>query len=229
MRIEVLEDAESAAARAASIIALQARQSAAANGGFTLAVSGGQTPAKMFRRLAQEDVPWNALQLLQVDERLAPPGHPDRNLLQIQNDLIAQVPLRPGNVHAMPVEETELDLAARRYASTLETVAGVPASIDLVHLGLGQDGHTASLVPGDPVLEVQDRDVAWTVIYQSRRRMTLTYPILNRSRLILWLVTGQDKRAMLNRLLVRDTSIPAGRVRQDRAIVVADRAATGEQ
>ena len=97
--------------------------------------------------------------------------------------------------------------------------------LDLVHLGLGADGHTASLVPGDPVLDVKDRDVALTGIYRGARRMTLTYPIINRSRRILWVVTGSEKMEMLLRLRNMDATIPAGRIRQDRAVVLADRSA----
>ncbi len=125
----------------------------------------------------------------------------------------------------MPVESADLDEAAARYAQTLVDIAGSPPVLDLVHLGLGPDGHTASLVPGDPVLDVTDADVALTGLYQGRRRMTLTYPALNRARRVLWLITGEDKAAMLVRLRRGDPAIPAGRVRQDHAVVLADRAA----
>jgi 6-phosphogluconolactonase len=128
----------------------------------------------------------------------------------------------------MPVESPDLEVAAARYAATLREIAGSPPVLDLVHLGLGPDGHTASLVPGDPVLDVTSADVTLTRIYQGRRRMTLTYPIINRSRQILWLVTGSEKVEMLGRLRKGDTSIPAGRVRQDQAVVFADKAAAGQ-
>jgi 6-phosphogluconolactonase len=190
-----------------------------------MAVSGGQTPWQMLRALAKENVPWQSVHVVQVDERVAPPGDPDRNLTHLRESLLAHAPVRPEQIHAMPVEERDLDAAARTYAKMLQEIAGSPAVLDLAHLGLGPDGHTASLVPGDPVLEVADVDVALCGVYQGRRRMTLTYPILNRSRSILWLVTGDSKADMLARLRNGDPSIPAGRVRSDQATILADRAA----
>jgi 6-phosphogluconolactonase len=143
----------------------------------------------------------------------------------LRESLLARAPLRPEQIYAMPVESADLDSAAQRYALTLREIAASPPVLDLAHLGLGPDGHTASLVPGDPVLKVTDSDVALTGVYQARRRMTLTYPILNRSRRILWLVTGDDKADALVRLRDGDASIPAGQVRRDQALVLADRAA----
>jgi 6-phosphogluconolactonase len=156
---------------------------------------------------------------------VAPPGDPDRNLTHLRESLLDHTPLRAEQVHAMPVEEADLEAAAARYARTLQAIAGPEPVLDLAHLGLGPDGHTASLVPGDPVLGVTDRDVAVTGVYQGRRRLTLTYPILNRSRRVLWLVTGGGKADMLVRLRAVDPAVPAGRVRQDQALVLADRAA----
>ena len=139
------------------------------------------------------------------------------------------LPLPPDQLYAMPVELPDLEAAARSYAATLRTIAGELPVIDLVHLGLGPDGHTASLVPGDPVLDVDNADVALSGPYQGRRRMTLTYPILNRARRILWVVTGGEKAGMVNRLLDGDRSIPAGRVRQEHALLLADSAAAGNR
>jgi 6-phosphogluconolactonase len=197
----------------------------AVRGRFIVAVSDGHTPWLMLRALAGETVPWAGVHVAQVDERVAPAGHSDRNLTHLRESLLEHCPLRPEQIYAMPVESSEPEAAAMRYAMTLREIAGSPPVFDLVHLGLGPDGHTASLVPGDPVLQVTDADVALTGVYQGRRRMTLTYPILNRSRHILWLVTGSEKPGMLVRLRAGDLSIPAGRVHQDRALVLADRAA----
>ena len=229
MEIRIFTDAEAVAAEAARLIAAETRTAAAARGRFIVAVSGGKAPWQMIRALADEDVPWGAVHVVQVDERIAPAGDPDRNLTHLRESLLERVPLPADHIHAMPVEEADVEPAARRYARILEQLAGTPPVLDLVHLGLGPDGHTASLVPNDPVLDVVDRDVALTGIYMKRRRMTLTYPILDRSRRIFWLVTGAEKVAMLRRLRAADASIPAGRVRQEQALVLADRSAMGEQ
>jgi 6-phosphogluconolactonase len=226
MKIEIFPDAEGVARGAAKLIAEVARAAVAVRSKFVMAVSGGKTPWIMLGHLAQEDVPWDAVHVFQVDERVAPAGDPDRNLTHLRESLLTYAPLRPEQIHAMPVESHDLEAGCRRYALTLEEIAGKPPVLDLVHLGLGPDGHTASLVPGDPVLDVRDADVALTGIYQGRRRMTLTYPTINRSSLGLWLVTGGEKAGMLARLRAGDTSIPAGRVRSDCSVVLADRAST---
>jgi 6-phosphogluconolactonase len=228
MEIEVYADADAVAHQAATLIAAQARDAAVARGRFVLALSGGHTPWLMLRHLAAEQVPWEAVHLVQVDERVAPAGHPDRNLTHLRESLLTRVPLRPEQIHAMPVEPPDLETGAESYARSLVEIAGSPPVLDLVHLGLGPDGHTASLIPGDSVLNVTDTDVALTGLYQGRRRMTLTYPIINRARRVLWLVTGSDKAGPLLRLRDADRSIPAGRVRQDHARVLADRAAAAE-
>ncbi len=222
MRIEALADADAVARAGAVFTAEEARAAVAARGRFVMAVSGGNTPWKMLRALADQQLPWADVHIVQVDERVAPAGHQDRNLTHLRASLLAHCPLRPEQVHAMPVEATDLQWASGRYAATLQQIAGAPAVLDLAHLGLGLDGHTASLVPGDPVLDVTDADVALTGFYQGRRRMTLTYPMLDRSRRIVWLVTGREKAEMLARLCAADGSIPAGRVPQHQAVVLAD-------
>jgi 6-phosphogluconolactonase len=229
MNLEVLDTSESVARRAADIIAEEARKAVAARGRFVVAVSGGHTPWVMLRALASADVPWPAIHVVQVDERVASLGHPDRNLTHLRESLLDYAPLAPEQIHAMPVEFADLEAAAAKYIETLQQVAGSPPILDLVHLGLGPDGHTASLVPGDPVLNFTDADVAITGTYQGRQRMTLTYPMINRSRKVLWVVTGGEKVEMLNRLLNGDDSIPAGRVRREQAVVLADEAAAGRK
>jgi len=227
MNIEVFADDEVVARAAAKLIAAEASAAVAARDQFVMAVSGGHTPWIMLRALADEELPWDRVHVVQVDERVAPAGHPDRNLTHLRESLLAHSQIHPEHIHAMPVESADLEAAAKQYALTLREIAGSPPTLDLIHLGLGPDGHTASLVPGDPVLNVTNADVALTGIYQGRRRMTLTYPIINRARRILWLVTGSEKVDMLARLRNRDPSIPAGRVPQDCAVIFADRAAAG--
>ena len=209
MIIEVLDDPDAVADEAAAIIATDARIAVAARGRFVMAVSGGRTPWLMLRALADMEVPWEGVQVLQVDERVAPAGDPDRNLTHLRESLLQRTPLRPEQIHAMPVESQDLEAAAASYAATLRQVAGSPAVLDLVHLGLGLDGHTASLVAGDPALAITQAPVALAGPYQGRRRMTLTYPVLNHARRILWLVTGAEKAGMLVRLRDADRSIPA--------------------
>ena len=228
MKMEVLADAEAVARAAATLIAAEARTAVRARGRFSVAVSGGQTPWQMLRLLAREEVPWDGVHVFQVDERVAPAGHPDRNLTHLRESLLQHAPLCPEQIHPMPVESLDLEGAATQYALALREIGGTPPVLDLVHLGLGPDGHTASLVPGDPVLDVTDEDVAVTEAYQGRRRMTMTYPMLNRARRVLWVVTGREKGEMLRRLRDGDTSIPAGRVHREQALLLADRAAAGQ-
>jgi 6-phosphogluconolactonase len=227
MKVQIFSDADAVAKAAAQFIASEARASFGARGRFTMAVSGGKTPWQMLRSLTNEEVPWKNVHVMQVDERIAPAGDTDRNLTHLQESLLSHAPLSPEQILAMPVEEKNLEAAVASYAATLRQIAGSPPVLDLVHLGLGADGHTASLVPNDAVLDV-DADVVLTGIYQQRRRMTLTYPLINRARCVLWVVTGGEKAGMLARLYEGDVSIPAGRVRRDRALVLADELAAGE-
>lgn len=228
MKLEVFDDADAVARAAASTIAADARTAVAARGIFTMAVSGGHTPWAMLRDLANEQVPWDKVHVFQIDERIAPAGDPDRNLTHLRESLLSHAPLKPDQIHAMPVEMPDAEAAAKAYSQTLCEFAGTPPTLDLAHLGMGPDGHTASLVPGDPVLNITDADVGLTGMYMGRRRMTLTYPVLNRSRRILWLIAGAEKVTMLPRLLEGDTSIPSGRISRDQALVLADRAAAAK-
>jgi 6-phosphogluconolactonase len=208
-------DATALASRAAAVVAGLAASSVGDHGRFRFAVSGGHTPWAMFAELKQQDLPWGMVELFQVDERVAPDGDPDRNLTHLHQALDGV----PAEVVPMPVTDADLEAAADAYAARL------PDAFDVVHLGLGPDGHTASLVPGDPVLDLTDRLVALTSPYQGHRRMTLTYPGLARARQLLWLIAGEDKRDALRRLLAGDRSIPAGRVEAGRSTILADAAA----
>ena len=218
-RLEVLDDADAVARRGAELIAEAAREAAGRDGGFDMAASGGRAPWAMYGQLEDQDMPWAASRIFQADERVAPAGSPQRNLTH----LIAALSLGvQGSLRPMPVTAPDLEVAAEEYATAL------PEALDLIHLGLGPDGHTASLVPDDRVLEVDDRRVAVTADeYQGTRRMTLTYPELARARRLLWIVTGEEKQEPLAKLLYRDPSIPAGRVEFTDSVIVADKAAAG--
>ncbi len=211
--LQVVSDAAAVAQVGANLVAEQARQAVSERGAFHFAVSGGHTPWAMFAALASETVPWEKVVVYQVDERVAPLDDPDRNLHHLEEALGSA----PAQVRAMPVDAEDLERAAATYAAAL------PNQFDLIHLGLGPDGHTASLVPDDPVLSVTDRLVGLTQPYQGRVRMTLTYPALARARQLLWLVTGGDKKTALAGLLAGDTTIPAGRVEAAASLVLADR------
>jgi 6-phosphogluconolactonase len=220
IELEVPGDEKAASRRAAELIAAAGAEAVAEHGRFAFAMSGGRNPWGMLAILGESDeMPWVKTELFQVDERVAAPGDEARNLTHMVLGLSMdhQATLRP-----MPVTQRDLEGAARDYEAQL------PDRFDLVHLGLGPDGHTASLVPGDPVLEVTNRRVAMTeTAYQDHRRMTLTYPALDTARRIVWLVTGPDKVEALQKLLAGDESIPAGRVRNDDMVVIADEAARG--
>jgi 6-phosphogluconolactonase len=227
VRTEFLSDPGAVAMRAAERVAQVAREAVTERGRCALAISGGTTPWRTLRALAEEDVPWDRVHLFQVDERVAPSGDPERNYIHLKEALIDRIAIPFANVHPMPVEEEDLDEGASRYEAILRLIAGTPPVLDLVQLGLGEDGHTASLFQGDPVLQVVDSEVAVTGQHEGRRRMTLTFPAIDRARCILWLVTGAGKSAALERLRAGDRSIPAGCVRSDRAVLLADKAAEG--
>lgn len=211
----VLSDVEALSREGAHRVAEKVRAVAGEGRACNIAVSGGRTPWAMFRQLAQMDLPWSQLRIFQVDERVAPNGDPDRNL----TSLVEAFSDTAVEIVPMPVTDTDLESAAADYAARL------PDEFDLIHLGLGSDGHTASLVPGDPVLNVDDLLVALTQPYQGHRRMTLTFPALASARELVWLVAGGDKKDALAKLLRLDPSIPAGRVRATQSMVLADRLA----
>ena len=228
MKIEILADDDAVAKAAAGVIAADARAAVAARGIFTLAVSGGKTPWAMLKDLASEEVPWSQVHVFQIDERIAPEGDPDRNLTHLHESLLGNAPIPKENIHAMPVNAVDPVEGAKEYQALLTEICGNPPTLDMAHLGLGPDGHTASLLPNDPVLTVIDRDVALTDpvhLYQNRRRMTLTYPMINRSRKIMWLATGAAKVPMIVRLRDADSGIPGGRIAQENALLLTDTAA----
>ncbi len=225
MKLKVLRDPVAVASRAAEAIADAARSAVELRGKFTLALSGGSTPWMMLGRLAEQSRPWENIEIFQVDERVAPDGSDLRNLTHIQKAVEGVCPIR---MHPMQVTSPDLQKAAEQYGRLLQQIVGIPPIIDLVHLGLGPDGHTASLVPGDTVLDVTDRDVAVTRLYKGSRRMTLTFPAINRCRQILWVVTGAEKASALRQLRSADHSIPAGRISQTQSLLIADCAAAGE-
>ena len=223
MKIDVLTDASAVARKGAAIIAQIARDAIDHRGRFIMAVSGGNTPWQMLRVLAAEDIAWDKVHIAQVDERVAPFGDAERNLTHLRDSLGAKAPPHAAHVHPMPVEEAPLVATAMRYALLLARLAGSPPVLDLVQLGLGLDGHTASLMPGDPVIDIEDMDVAVTGTYQGRRRMTLTYSIINRARFVLWVVTGAAKAQVLERFHRGDAELPASRINRDHALLLADR------
>jgi 6-phosphogluconolactonase len=227
MNFRVLPDAGAVAQTGAAAIAEAVRSSVAARGRCSVALSGGRTPWLMLRALHDHEVPWQQVEIFQVDERVAPADSPERNLLHLRESL-ASIAFPPESLHPMPVEERDLVAAAASYGRTLANLAGTPPMLDLVHLGLGADGHTASLVPDDPVLEITDAWVGVTEPYQQYRRMTLTYPVLNGARAILFVVSGEDKAEALVRLSRQDPTIPAGRIKNANVTVLADRTAAAQ-
>ncbi|MDE3151068.1 MAG: 6-phosphogluconolactonase [Gemmatimonadota bacterium] len=224
MHEETLADTDAVGRRAAQLVAEHARRAVEGRGRFLLATSGGTTPWRMLRLLAEEDVPWPRVHLFQVDERVAPDGHPDRNLTHLHESLLVHLPVPPAGIHTMPVDAPDLERAAAEYGAVLRDMGGDPPVLDLVHLGLGEDGHTASLLPGDAAAATARADVAATASYAGRRRLTLTVPMINRARAILWVVTGAAKGAALARLRRADRGIPAGRIRRHDATILNDAA-----
>jgi polyphosphate glucokinase len=225
MKLYISNSPESAALSAACYLADSIRAAVDARSLCTLAFSGGRSPEKVLVELSRQNIPWASVHVFQVDERAAPGGSAERNWTGLEKNLLNHIDIPAENIHPMPVEGGDLDAAAERYAAELGLVAGQQPVFDIVHLGLGSDGHTASLIPGDPVLNEIAKDVSATGKYQGYRRLTLTYPCLRRARQLLWFITGEDKAAMLARLQHHDRDIPAGRMGHDRNVVYADASA----
>jgi 6-phosphogluconolactonase len=217
-RLEVFDSPEAVHKRGAELMAEAAKEAVAERGRAELAVSGGSDPWPMFSQLEDLFGDWDKADVFQVDERVAPAGSGERNLTHLIESLSIGA---QGSIKPMPVTDEDLEAAAERYAQSL------PERLDLAHLGIGPDGHTASLVPGDPVLEVTDKRVAVTSgEYEGVRRMTLTYPEIEQVRSLLWVVTGESKVDALKKLIDQDPSTPSGRVRPGgESLILADRAA----
>jgi 6-phosphogluconolactonase len=222
VQIKSFPTAAETAAAAARYIQGYAVESIDSRGSFKCAFSGGKTPWVMLEHLSRCAVPWQKCHLFQVDERVTPAGDDSRNLSHIQGNLINRACIPASSIHPMPVECDSLTDSAREYEHTLISICGDPPILDLVLLGLGTDGHTASLIPGDPVLKVKSKCVGLTGEYHGVRRMTLTFPTLNAARIKLWLVTGKGKADILKAFLENDLTFPASGVSKDEAIVFAD-------
>ena len=227
--LHVYETAAEVALQAEQWLADQIRDTVGDRGHCSMAVSGGHSPWPMLESLARRsDLPWESVSIFQVDERIAPEGDADRNLTQLNEHVLDVRPSLRTSTYPMPVNDPDIEKAADRYANQLMKSCGDPIELDIIHLGLGPDGHTASLVPGDPVLQVHDRDVAITGgLYQGRRRMTLTYPAINRARRIMWQVVGGDKKEALGRMMAGDDSVPGGLISSTQAVIFADKSAVG--
>lgn len=228
MEIRTFQTTEDVAQEAAVYIADRIRENVSRKGFFTMAISGGRTPWAMMKELAKEDLPWEKVFLFQVDERVAPDAHEDRNLTQLFKAIEGTRLVLRLNFFPMRVNAGDLDEACAEYESHIQRMTE-NGKFDLIHLGIGTDGHTASLVPGDAVLDITEKGVAITQkLYQGRHRMTLTYPMINQAEKILWVITGSEKAEMLNRLLHRDSSIPAGLIDQTHAIVLTEESASAK-
>jgi 6-phosphogluconolactonase len=225
MKTEIFSNSEEVAKRAAEFLEEKIRETINTKGSFSMAISGGRTPWEMLKFLSKAHLRWNKINIFQVDEREAPDGHPDRNLSQLFKAIQDSGVETKVNIFPMPVTAENLEEACEDYSKIIYEVTG-DGILDLIHLGMGSDGHTASLIPGDQVCEIEDRDVAMTLApYQGRMRMTLTYPIINRAKEILWVVTGEEKAEMVEKLLISDPSIPAGNVNSSNAVLLLDKVA----
>ncbi len=176
----------------------------------------------------RDDLDWSRTHLFQVDERVAPDGDSDRNATMLDTALLTDSFLSrhtPAGIHLMPVNADDLDAATVEYGSLIDATTGSPAVFDVIQLGMGADGHTASLIPGDPILGVDDRDVAMSELYQGRIRMSLTWPVLDRAKQLLWVIGGESKVDAMRQFLDNDPAIPATLPTQARATVLIDEAA----
>jgi len=235
--LRVLPGPAEVAAEAAAEVAARAGEAVAARGAFMLALSGGSTPRALYALLADPSgalaarMPWGRTQVFFGDERHVPPGHPDSNFRMAREALLARVPIPAENVHRIRGELPDAAEAAAAYERELRAVLGEVPALDLVLLGLGEDGHTASLFPGSPALDERERWVAAPWVERiGAFRITLTLPVLDRARAVVFLVAGAEKAAALRRALrgaAEGEPVPAARVRPlgGRLLWLADRAA----
>ena len=237
----VFEDAAAVAREGAVRFVALAREAVAAHGAFHVALSGGKTPAALFRVLAADDLrptlDWNRIHLYWSDERSVPPTHPDSNYGMAERELIAKISIPPGNVHRMEAERADADRAAQEYEAMLRRMlpagpGGFPC-FDLIYLGMGPDGHTASLFPGSVGLQEKTRGVIFQPVIIAdgtpAKRMTFTFPLLNAARVVIFLVTGADKTQKLREVLdgSHTPPYPSQGVRPSAGerIILADRSA----
>ena len=217
-RVEVAKDPEALAQRAAGWITGLA---AASRDRFAICLSGGSTPRRLYQLLGEspyrDRLPWDRVHWFWGDERFVPWNHPDSNYGMVHSALFERAPVPPGNIHGIPTNGTPADAAAA-YERVLKSYYGSESLdptrplFDIQILGLGPDGHTASLIPGTSVLEERHRWVAQVIGGRPEPRITLTYPALESSRHTAFLVAGADKRETLSRALAGDQALPAARI-----------------
>lgn len=221
-RLALAADAEQAGVLAAGAVARALRGRLVRRPRALLALSGGSSPVPMLQALAVAPrVRWPRIDVLQVDERCVPSGDPDRNLAMLRRELLDHV---PASAHPLQVEhEDGPDGGAAASAEELAALLSGDAPLDVLHLGLGADGHTASLFPGAPELDERDRLVVATAeAHAGHRRLTLTWPVLDRARRVVLLAPGADKTEALRGVLAGDPDLPASRLAADRVLVVTD-------
>ncbi|MEX2122559.1 MAG: 6-phosphogluconolactonase [Woeseia sp.] len=227
MKWQASADAAGAAQAAAEFIARRLTLAIEARARATLAISGGRSPWKMFECLAGHGVEWSAVHVFQVDERIVPVDHAERNWKRFLESPLSRR-IRDANRHPMPVamvEKEDAELAIGDYSRTLNDFAGAPPVLDVVHLGIGADGHTASLFADDAPLHDTRHWVGVSRRHEGHRRLTLTLPVLNRAQSVVWFAVGASRRAVLARLHAGDPEIPASHVQRERAVCFTDLAA----
>jgi len=217
-RVVVHPDPQTASETTAREIAAVVRSAVEQGGVANIALSGGNTATSMLAALSRQEVPWARVHVYQVDERVAPDGDANRNATALTAELLDAVPLPSGNIHLLPVTATNLDDAASAFGARLPR-------FDVVHLGMGNDGHTASWPPGDPVIEVRHQPIAVVGPFNGHLRMTVTPAVTSPSHLIVFLIVGVSKREPLAAMLAGDPAIPASHVPRERTVVHVDRAA----